>query len=139
VGDAGEGERIAGQRARRRIHHRPAARVLEEEDLVLRDLLVHQAEVVEVRVEVLPHPAEVGEADRLSRARLVPGRRRLHEHHLEVDEQVLVGQRHADLVRPDRPKHGLHLSRERTRHLSFLFRRGTLRLSSSEGNQVSRS
>ena len=92
------------------IDDRRAARVLEEQDLVRGDLLVGEPQVVEVRVEVLAHPAEVREADRLPRAALVARGRRLREHHLEVDQEVLVGQRHAHRVRSDRPEHRLHLA-----------------------------
>ena len=90
--------------------------VLEQEDLVLGHLLVEEPEVVEVGVEVLADPAEVGQAHRLPRAPLVAGGRRLREHHLEIDQQVLVGQGDADRIRRDRAEHRLDLSGGWSRH-----------------------
>src|SRR5262249_29625984 len=45
AGDAGQGQRVAGEAPRRGIDHGPAPGVLEEEDLVPGDLLVGQTEV----------------------------------------------------------------------------------------------
>src|SRR5262249_55935649 len=85
-------------------------------DLVLRHSLVEEPEVVEVRVEVLADPAEVLEAHRLPGPPLVAGGRRLREHHLEVDQEVLVRQGDADRVRRHRAEHRLDLAGERARH-----------------------
>ena len=114
--DASQRERVAGQPLRRGVDHRPAARPFEEEDLVPRHLLVEQAEVIEVGVEVLPHPAEVGQGDGLPGAPLVAGRGRLGEHHREIDEQVLVRQRDPDRVGRNRTEHGLDLTGARSWH-----------------------
>jgi len=80
---------------------RAAAGALEQEDLVLGDLLVEEPQVVQVGVEVLPDPAEIGEAHRLPRTALVAGTGGLGEHHLEVDQEMLVGQGDTEGVRPD--------------------------------------
>jgi hypothetical protein len=80
---------------------------------VARDRLVEELQVVQVGAEVLSDPAQVGQTDRLpSQAPLAAGDGRL-EHHLEVDEQVLVGQGDAHRLGRDRAEHGLGLSRQR--------------------------
>src|SRR5439155_19677290 len=116
AGGAGDRQGIAADRLRCRIDHGPATRALEQQDLVLRHLLVEEPEVVEIGVEVLADPAEVRQAHRLPRAPLVAGRRRLREHHLEIDQEVLVGQGDADRVRRHRAEHRLDLSGERLWH-----------------------
>ena len=83
---------IAGEPAVGRVHEGPAARVLEEEGLVARHLLVEELEVVEVRAEVVPDPAEVGQAHRLPGQAALRTGGGLAEHDREVDEEVLVGQ-----------------------------------------------
>jgi hypothetical protein len=115
-GDARKGERVTRQAHGGRIDDGRPAGTLEEPDLVDGDPLVGEAQVVEVGVEVLAHPAEVGEAQRLGGAPLVAGRSRLGEHHGEVDEQVLVGERDPHRLRGDHPQHRLHLPGRRARH-----------------------
>jgi hypothetical protein len=85
-------------------------------------LLVEQAQVVEIRVEVLPHPPDVRERHRLMRETLVARGRRLLEHDLEVDQQMLVRQRDAHGVGLHGPEHGLGLTRQRVRHDDLLLR-----------------
>src|SRR5262249_60136313 len=75
--DPREGPRVAADRGRRRVDDGAAARLFEKENLIRCSLLVLEAKIVEVGVEVLANPAEVGEAYSLPRARLVGGRRRL--------------------------------------------------------------
>ena len=95
------------------IHEGLAARVLEEQGLVAGHALVEELEVVEVGAEVLPHPAEIGQADRLPGESALAAVRGLLEHHLEVDEEMLVGQRDAHGLPCDGAKHGLRLSGKR--------------------------
>ena len=108
-----EGERIAGQAAIGGIHEGLAPRVLEEQGLVAGHALVEELKVVEVGAEVLPHPAEIGQADRLPGEPALAAVRRLLEHHLEVDEEMLVGQGDAHGLPCDGAEHGLRLSGER--------------------------
>ena len=114
--DARQRQRIARQADVGRIDDRLPAHATEEHDLVLRGLLVEQAEVVEVGVEVLPHPADVGQTDRLIGQSLVAGGRRLAEHHGEVDQQMLVRQRDAHGVGVDGAQHGQRFSGQWARH-----------------------
>ena len=93
----------------------------EQHDLVLRGLLVEQPEVVEVGVEVLPHPADVGQTDRLIGQALVAGGGRLAEHHGEVDQQVLVRQRDAHGLGVDGAEHGQRFSGQWARHDVLLY------------------
>ena len=104
-------ERVASQAAIGRIDQRAAARVLEEQRLVARDVLVEQAQVVEVRAEVLADPAEVLHAHGLVGEAALAGGRRRAEHHLEVDQQVLVRERDAHLVGRNGAEHGLRVHR----------------------------
>jgi len=115
VSARGSRERLTREAHVGRVDDRLAARAPEQHDLVERRLLVEQTEVVEVGVEVLPHPAHVGQAHRLIRESLVAGGGRLLEHHREVDEQVLVRQRDAHARRVYGTEHGQRLSRERSR------------------------
>jgi len=104
--DPRQGERVARQAHIGGIHDGLPAGVPEEHDLVARGLLVEQAEVVEVRVEVLSHPADVREAHRLVGEALVARGRRFPEHDGEIDEQVLVGQRDAQRGSVDGAEYG---------------------------------
>ena len=87
--------------------------MLEQEGFVAGDLLVEELEVIEVGAEVLPHPAQIGEAYRLSGQSALAAVCRLLEHHLEVDEEMLVGQGDAHRFPGDGAQHGLRLSGER--------------------------
>ena len=112
----------AGSRARPAIggvDDRPAAGRAVEEELVVGHLLVEEPEVVEVRAEVPPDPAQVVEAHRLTRERPLRLALGLLEHDREVDEDVLVRQGDAHVLRADRTEDGLGLSGDRrVRHLS---------------------
>ena len=111
-GHPGERERIPREPAIRRVHEGLAARVLEQQRLVAGRRLVEELEVIEVGAEVVPDPPEVGQAHRLPGQAPLGAVGGLLEHHLEVDQQVLVGQRDPHRLAGDGAEHGLGLSGE---------------------------